>query len=33
MGFFDTIKNKLGIGGAKVELQVPGQVKKRRHFS
>ncbi|MGB0888339.1 MAG: sporulation protein [Vicingaceae bacterium] len=28
MGFFNTIKNKLGIGGVKVELQVPGQVKK-----
>jgi len=25
MGFFQTIKNKLGIGGVKVSLQVPGQ--------
>ena len=28
MGFFQTIKNKLGIGGVKVSLQVPGQVAK-----
>jgi sporulation-control protein spo0M len=28
MGFFQNIKNKLGIGGVKVELQVPGQVAK-----
>lgn len=28
MGFIQTIKNKLGIGGVKVELQVPGQVSK-----
>jgi hypothetical protein len=28
MGFLQTIKNKLGIGGVKVELQVPGQVAK-----
>lgn len=28
MGFFQTIKNKLGIGGVKVNLQVPGQVAK-----
>lgn len=28
MGFFQTIKNKLGIGGVSVELQVPGQVPK-----
>ncbi|MFN8281993.1 MAG: sporulation protein [Chitinophagales bacterium] len=28
MGFFQTIKNKLGIGGVSVELQVPGQVQK-----
>ena len=28
MGFFNNIKNKLGIGGVKVELQVPGQVSK-----
>ena len=28
MGFFQTIKNKLGIGGVKVTLQVPGQVAK-----
>ncbi|MCB9235362.1 MAG: sporulation protein [Bacteroidia bacterium] len=28
MGFFDKIKNKLGIGGVKVELKVPGQVEK-----
>lgn len=28
MGFFQGIKNKLGIGGVKVQLQVPGQVSK-----
>jgi sporulation-control protein spo0M len=28
MGFFQTIKNKLGIGGVKVKLEVPGQVAK-----
>ncbi len=28
MGFFQTIKNKLGIGGVKVKLEVPGQVSK-----
>lgn len=28
MGFFSSIKNKLGIGGVKVELQCPGQVAK-----
>ena len=28
MGFFNNMKNKLGIGGVKVELQVPGQVSK-----
>ena len=28
MGFFGNIKNKLGIGGVKVQLQVPGQVSK-----
>jgi hypothetical protein len=28
MGFFQTIKNKLGIGGVKVALQAPGQVAK-----
>ncbi|HLA55486.1 MAG TPA: sporulation protein [Flavobacterium sp.] len=28
MGFFQTIKNKLGIGGVKVSLQSPGQVGK-----
>lgn len=28
MGFFQTIKNKLGIGGVKVTLQIPGQVAK-----
>ncbi len=28
MGFFTKIKNKLGIGGVKVTLQVPGQVSK-----
>ncbi len=28
MGFFSNVKNKLGIGGVKVELQVPGQVSK-----
>lgn len=28
MGLFQTIKNKLGIGGVKVVLQVPGQVAK-----
>ncbi len=28
MGIFNKIKNKLGIGGVKVELQIPGQVSK-----
>lgn len=28
MVFFDNVKNKLGIGGVKVNLQVPGQVSK-----
>ncbi|MCB0401058.1 MAG: sporulation protein [Flavobacteriales bacterium] len=28
MGFLQNIKNKLGIGGVKVELQVPAQVSK-----
>lgn len=28
MGFFQTIKNKLGIGGVKVALTVPGQASK-----
>lgn len=28
MGFFQTIKNKLGIGGVSVKLEVPGQVAK-----
>jgi hypothetical protein len=28
MGFLQTIKNKLGIGGVKVALHVPGQVSK-----
>lgn len=28
MGFFQNVKNKLGIGGVKVELQVPGQIAK-----
>lgn len=28
MGFFQTLKNKLGIGGVKVVLQAPGQVAK-----
>ena len=28
MGFIQSIKNKLGIGGVKVNLQVPGQVSK-----
>lgn len=28
MGFFQTIKNKLGIGGVSVELKVPGQISK-----
>jgi sporulation-control protein spo0M len=28
MGFFSNIKNKLGIGGVKVDLQCPGQVAK-----
>ena len=32
MGFFQTIKNKLGIGGVKVSLQVPGQVAKDAGF-
>lgn len=26
MGFFDKVKNKLGIGGVKIDLKVPGQV-------
>jgi len=28
MGFFDKVKDKLGIGGVKIELKVPGQVSK-----
>ena len=28
MGFFQNMKNKLGIGGVKVQLQVPGQIAK-----
>lgn len=28
MGFFGSIKNKLGIGGVKVELKAPGQASK-----
>lgn len=28
MGFFDKVKSKLGIGGVKIDLQVPGQVEK-----
>jgi hypothetical protein len=28
MGFFNKVKNKLGIGGVKVTLEVPGQVSK-----
>jgi len=28
MGFFQTLKNKLGIGGVSVRLEVPGQVGK-----
>ncbi len=28
MGFFQNVKNKLGIGGVSVSLQVPGQVAK-----
>ena len=28
MGFFQTIKNKLGIGGVSVKLEVPGQTSK-----
>jgi hypothetical protein len=28
MGIFRNIKNKLGIGGVKVELQIPGQISK-----
>ncbi|MFH0895182.1 MAG: sporulation protein [Bacteroidota bacterium] len=28
MGFFQNVKNKLGIGGVNVSLQVPGQVAK-----
>ncbi|MBG6132552.1 sporulation-control protein spo0M [Aquimarina sp. EL_43] len=28
MGFFDKVKNKLGIGGVKVTLQIPGHVAK-----
>ena len=28
MGFFDKVKNKLGIGGVKASLYVPGQVSK-----
>ena len=26
MGFFQTIKNKLGIGGVKISINVPGQI-------
>ncbi len=29
MGLFNKIKNKLGIGGVKVNLQIPGQVSKQ----
>lgn len=32
MGFFQTIKNKLGIGGVKVELIVPGSVEQAAAF-
>lgn len=28
MGFFQSIKNKLGIGGVKIELQIPGEASK-----
>lgn len=28
MGIFGNLKNKLGIGGVKVELQIPGQIAK-----
>ena len=28
MGFFSTIKNKLGIGGVKISINVPGQISK-----
>lgn len=28
MGFFQTIKNKLGIGGVKIAIQAPGQASK-----
>lgn len=28
MGFFQTLKNKLGIGGVSVKLEIPGQVPK-----
>lgn len=28
MGFFQNLKNKMGIGGVKVELQIPGQAPK-----
>lgn len=28
MGFFQTLKNKLGIGGVSVKLEIPGQVAK-----
>lgn len=28
MGFFSNLKNKLGIGGVKVDLRIPGQVAK-----
>jgi hypothetical protein len=31
MGFFSSIKNKLGIGGVKVVLEVPGQVEKSKN--
>jgi sporulation-control protein spo0M len=32
MGFFQTIKNKLGIGGVKVSLQIPSQASKADGF-
>ena len=31
MGFFQNVKNKLGIGGVKVELQVPGQISRNNN--
>jgi len=31
MGFLSSVKNKLGIGGVKVVLEIPGQVEKSKN--